>query len=63
MEPVTASLSTNVLNQGLAKPSSHVSAATSENEESAFKTSDVQESPTVRSDTDALIGTHLDVSA
>lgn len=63
MEPVTASLSTSVVDQGFAKSGARLEADYSEGEESAAPQSTAQQSEPVKSDTNSLIGTHLDISA
>ncbi len=62
MEVVTASMSTKSVDQGFARPSVQINFEDSDGEESAVQLSAAQESEPVKSDTNSLIGTHLDIS-
>ena len=62
MEVVTASMSTRSVDQGFAKSGDQTDIEDSDGEESAVQLSTAQESEPVKSDTNPLIGTHLDIS-
>lgn len=62
MEPVTESMSTSVVDQDFFKKEIQIDSGDSENGEVAVQTNAAQESEPVKSDTDSLIGTHLDMS-
>ena len=62
MEAVTTSTSTSVVDQGYASSGVRIDFEDSEGEETPVPQSTAQQSEPVKSDTDSLIGTHLDIS-
>lgn len=62
MEPVTASVSSSVVDRDMFKKDIQIDSGDSENGEVAVQANGAQQSEPVKSDTDSLIGTHLDIS-
>lgn len=62
MEPVSASLSSSVVDRDMFKKDIQIDSGDSETGEVAVQANGTQQSEPVKSDTDSLIGTHLDIS-